>query len=189
MPGLLVATPSTAADAKGLIKSALRGQDPVVFLMHKMLTGARGEVGGDEDLVPFGSARVARQGRDATVVAYSIMVPKSLSAAERLSADGIEVEVIDLRTVFPVDFATIEASVRRTGRLVVAGEAPRHGGVGAELAASLQEAVFDSLDGPVLRVGAAHTPIPHSPPLYEAVIPHAEDVERAVRYAVEGSRS
>jgi pyruvate/2-oxoglutarate/acetoin dehydrogenase E1 component len=185
-PGLLVATPSTPADAKGLIKSALRGQDPVVFLMHKMLTAARGEAGGPDELVPFGSARVARRGRDATVAAYSIMVQRSLEAAERLAEDGIEVEVIDLRTVFPLDLAAVEASVRETGRLVVASEAPRHGGVGAELAASLQEAVFDSLDAPVLRVGAPHAPIPHSPPLYQAMVPGTDDVERAVRHAVGG---
>jgi acetoin:2,6-dichlorophenolindophenol oxidoreductase subunit beta len=186
MPGLLVATPATPADTKGLIKSALRGEDPVIFLMHKMLTAARGPVGGADDLVPFGRAVVIREGRDATVAAYSIMVSKALKAAENLAAQGIEIEVIDLRTPFPLDLDTVEASVRKTNRLIVAGEAPRNGSITSEVAASAQEAVFDYLDAPVLRVGADHAPIPHSPPLMEALIPQVEDVERAVRYAVRG---
>jgi pyruvate dehydrogenase E1 component beta subunit len=188
MPGLLVATPATPADTKGLIKSALRGEDPVIFLMHKMLTGFRGAVGGLNDLVPFGRGAVVREGTDVTLVAYSIMVHKAFQAAERLAADGISVEVIDLRTVFPLDLDLVEESVRKTGRLVVAGEAPRHGGIVAEVAAALQEAVFDHLDGPVLRVGALHSPIPHSPPLFEAVIPQAADLERAARFAIHGHK-
>jgi acetoin:2,6-dichlorophenolindophenol oxidoreductase subunit beta len=185
-PGLLIAMPATPADTKGLIKSALRGEDPVIFLMHKMLTGARGEVDGPDDLVPFGQARICREGVNATVVAYSIMVSKALQAAEQLAAEGIEVEVIDLRTPFPLDLETIETSVRKTGRLIVAGEAPRHGGIASEVAAAVQESVFDYLDGPVLRVGGLHAPIAHSPPLFEALIPQVADVERAVRYAVTG---
>jgi pyruvate dehydrogenase E1 component beta subunit len=184
MPGLLVAMPATPADTKGLIKSALRGEDPIIFLMHKMLTGERGEVGGPEELVPFGKARIVRAGNDVTLVTYSIMVRKGLEAAERLAADGIEVEVIDLRTVFPLDLELIEASVRKTNRLVVAGEAPRFGGIASEVAATVQEAVFDYLDAPVLRVGGRHAPIPHSPPLFEAIIPQVEDVARAVRHLV-----
>jgi pyruvate/2-oxoglutarate/acetoin dehydrogenase E1 component len=186
MPGLLVAMPATPADTKGLIKSALRGEDPVIFLMHKMLSGRRGEVGGPEDLVPLGKGIVCRHGKDITIVAYSIMVEKSLQAAANLAQEGIEAEVIDLRTVFPLDLDLIETSVRRTGRLIVAGEAPRHGGIGAEVAATIQETLFDYLDAPILRVGGAHAPIPHSPPLFEALIPQAADVERAVRYAVTG---
>jgi pyruvate dehydrogenase E1 component beta subunit len=186
MPGLLVATPATPADTKGLIKSALRGEDPVIFLMHKMLTAARGSVGGPDDLVPFGRALVVREGRDVTVAAYSIMVSKALQAADNLAGQGIEAEVVDLRTPFPLDLDTVEASVRKTNRLIVAGEAPRHGSITSEVAASAQEAVFDYLDAPVLRVGAAHAPIPHSPPLIEALIPQVADVERAVRYAVRG---
>jgi pyruvate dehydrogenase E1 component beta subunit len=186
MPGLLVAMPATPADTKGLIKSALRGKDPVIFLMHKMLTGARGEVGGPDDLVPFGKGIVRREGGDVTVAAYSIMVNKALTAAETLKGEGIEVEVIDLRTPFPLDLDLVESSVRKTNRLVVAGEAPRHGSVAAEVAATVQEALFDYLDAPVLRVGGRHAPIPHSPPLFEAVIPQVADVERAVRYAVKG---
>lgn len=186
MPGLLVATPATPADTKGLIKSALRGEDPVIFLMHKMLTAARGPVGGPDDLVPFGRATVVREGKDVTVAAYSIMVSKALKAAESLAGQGVDVEVIDLRTPFPLDLDTVEASVRKTNRLIVAGEAPRNGSITSEVAASIQEAVFDYLDAPVLRVGADHAPIPHSPPLMEALIPKVEDVERAVRYAMRG---
>jgi pyruvate/2-oxoglutarate/acetoin dehydrogenase E1 component len=184
MPGLLVATPSTPADAKGLIKSSLRGQDPVVFLMHKMQTGLRGEVGDPDELVPFGRAVVRRPGKDVTIVAYSIMVARALQAAEALAADGIDCEVIDLRTLFPLDMETVEASVRRTGRLVVAGEAPRFGGIGGEIAAAVQESCFDHLDAPALRVGAAHSPIPHSPALFRALIPDVPELDRAVRAVV-----
>jgi pyruvate/2-oxoglutarate/acetoin dehydrogenase E1 component len=180
MPGLLVAMPATPADTKGLIKSALRGEDPVVFLMHKALTGARGEVGGADDLVPFGKAAVVRPGRDVTLVTYSITVRKGLEAAERLAGQGVDVEVIDLRTVFPLDLETIEESVRRTNRVVVAGEAPRFGGIASEVASSIQESMFDYLDAPVLRVGGKHAPIPHSPPLMEAIIPQVADIERAI---------
>ncbi len=181
MPGLFVAAPSSPADVKGLIKSALRGHDPVIFLMHKMQTGLKGEVGGPDELVPFGRAAVRRSGADVTLVAYSIMAPKALEAAERLAADGIDCEVIDLRTVFPLDVETVKASVRKTGRLVVAAEAPRFGGIAAELTATIQEACFDALDAPLLRVGGAHVPIPHSPALFRGLIPDVDDVVRAVR--------
>jgi pyruvate dehydrogenase E1 component beta subunit len=180
MPGLIVVTPATAADNKGLIKSALRCEDPVVFLMHKRLGGVRGEVGGSDVLVPLGKAAIARPGKDVTLVTYSGMLPKALTAADNLSKAGVDVEVIDLRTIIPLDLDLIEASVRKTGRAVVAGEAPRFLGVGAEVAASIQESTFDYLDAPVLRVGAKHSPIPHSPPLFEALIPQVEDLERAV---------
>lgn len=189
MPGLLVAMPATPADTKGLIKTSLRGEDPVIFLMHKMLTGLRGTVGGADELIAFGQGVVRRTGSSVTLVAYSEMVHKCLRAAEELVQEGVSAEVIDLRTVFPLDLELVEASVRKTGRLVVAGEAPRHGGVGAEVAAAVQEAVFDHLDGPVLRVGARHSPIPHSPPLFEALIPQVADIVRTARYAVQGDRA
>jgi pyruvate dehydrogenase E1 component beta subunit len=184
MPGLLVAVPATPADTKGLIKSALRGEDPVVFFMHKMLTGLKGEVGSAEHLVPFGSAAISRPGNDVTVAAYSVMVGKALAAAERVAADGVDVEVIDLRTIAPLDLDLIIKSVRKTGRLVVAGEAPRFGGIAAEVAAAVQEVAFDYLDAPVVRVGAKHSPIPHSPPLIEPLIPQVADIERAVRFLI-----
>jgi acetoin:2,6-dichlorophenolindophenol oxidoreductase subunit beta len=176
--------PSTPADAKGLIKTALRGDDPVIFCMHKMLTGARGEAGGPDDLVPFGQAAIRRPGRDVTVVTYGVMVRKALAAAERLAGDGIEIEVIDLRTLMPLDLDLVEESVRRTRALVVAAEDYRHGSVGAEIAAELQETLFGELDAPVLRIGARFVPVPHSPVLLDALIPGEADVERAVREAL-----
>lgn len=184
VPGLLVAMPSTPADAKGMIKTALRGDDPVVFLMHKMLTGLRGEAGGPDDLVPFGQAAVRRSGRDVTVASYGVMVGKSVQAAERLAADGIEVEVIDLRSLMPLDLDAIEASVRHTRRLVVATEAYRHGGVGGEIAAAVQETMFGELDAPIMRIGAGFAPVPHSPVLLDALTSGADEVERAVRAVV-----
>ena len=183
-PGLLVAMPSTPADTKGLIKSALRGQDPVIFLMHKLLAGLRGEIGGEDDLVPFGQGVVRRPGADLTIATYGVMVSRSITAAEQLAEDGIEIEVIDLRTVAPLDLDLVEASVARTRRLVVVTESPRHGGIGAEIAAAMGEALWDVLDGPVLRVGAPHVPIPHSAPLLEAATPSVADIVRSVRLAV-----
>jgi pyruvate/2-oxoglutarate/acetoin dehydrogenase E1 component len=180
-PGLLVAMPSTPADTKGLIKSALRGEDPVIFLMHKQLAGLRGEIGGDDDLVPFGAGVVRRTGRDITIATYGVMVSRSVAAAELLAEEGVEVEVIDLRTVAPLDLEIVENSVARTRNLVVVTESPRHGGVGAEIAAALSESLFGQLDGPVLRVGAPHIPVPHSTPLLEAATPAVAEIVRAVR--------
>jgi pyruvate dehydrogenase E1 component beta subunit len=189
VPGLLVAMPSTPADAKGLIKTALRGEDPVIFLMHKMLTGLRGEAGGPEDLVAFGKAAIRRPGRDVTVVSYGVMAGKAMRAADDLAADGIEAEVIDLRTLMPLDLDLVEASVRRTRRLVVATEAYRHGGVGGEIAAAMQESLFGELDAPVLRVGARYAPVPHSPVLLAALTPGAEEIDGAVREVMKSSRT
>jgi len=180
-PGLLVAMPSTPADTKGLIKSALRGADPVIFMMHKLLAGLRGEIGGPDDLVPFGQAVVRRPGTNVTVATYGVGVRICLQAAEQLAAEEIEVEVVDLRTVAPLDLESVEASVRKTAHLVVVTEAPRHAGMSAEIAAALGESLFDVLAAPVLRVGGAHVPIPHSPPLLEQATPRAEDVVRSVR--------
>ena len=184
-PGLVVVMPSNARDTKGILKSALRGDDPVVFFMHKRLTGARGEVGGPDELVPIGKAAVVREGRSATLVSGGIVVGKVMRAAEALARDGIEVEVIDLRTIFPLDTETIEASVRKTGRLIVVTEEPPYASVASEIAASLQESVFEYLDAPVARLTAAHAPIPHAPNLMEALIPQVEDVVRTVRRSLE----
>jgi pyruvate/2-oxoglutarate/acetoin dehydrogenase E1 component len=180
-PGLLVAMPSTPADTKGLIKSALRGEDPVIFLMHKLLAGLRGEVGGPDDLVPFGRGVVRREGTDVTIATYGVMVSRSLQAAEELAKDGISVEVIDLRTVAPLDLELVETSVRKTRRLVAVTESPRHAGMTAEIAASLSESLYDVLDGPVLRVGAPHVPAPHSPALLPFATPSVEDITRSLR--------
>ena len=184
VPGLLVAMPSTPADAKGLIKTALRGGDPVIFLMHKMLTGLRGEAGGPDDLVPFGQGVIRRTGADVTVASYGVMVGKALRAAQALAADGIDVEVIDMRTLMPLDLDLVEESVRRTRRLVVATEAYRHGGVGGEIAAAMQESLFAELAAPVLRVGAGFAPVPHAPVLLDALTPGSAQIEDAVRAAM-----
>jgi pyruvate dehydrogenase E1 component beta subunit len=181
MPGLLVATPSTPADTKGLLKSALRGEDPVIFMMHKKLSGTRGEVGGEEDLVPFGRAAIRRPGADVTIVGYSQIMVKAMEAAKALAESGIDAEVIDLRTVMPLDFETVAESVRKTGRLVAVTEEPVFGSIASEVASTIGEMVFDWLSGPVVRVGAKHAPIAHSPTLFEAVVPQAADIERAVR--------
>jgi acetoin:2,6-dichlorophenolindophenol oxidoreductase subunit beta len=175
-PGLLVATPAFPADAKGLIKTALRGKDPVVFLMHKKLNGFRGEAGGEDDLVPFGRAEIRRPGTDLTIVAYSYMVHVALRAANLLAESGISAEVVDLRTLMPLDMATVEVSVRRTGRAMVLTDSPVFGSMASEVAASIQESSLAWLDAPVIRVGAGHSPVPHSPPLVEALVPD----ERAV---------
>jgi len=184
-PGLIVVMPSNSADTKGILKSALRGQDPVVFFMHKRLTGARGEVGGPDDLVPIGQAAVARRGRNVTVITSGIVVQKALKAAEALASDGIEAEVIDLRTIFPLDLETIATSVRKTGRALVVTEEPPYASVASEVAASIQEDLFEYLDAPVRRLTAAHSPIPHAPGLMEALLPQVGTIVDAVTRSIE----
>jgi acetoin:2,6-dichlorophenolindophenol oxidoreductase subunit beta len=181
IPGLNVAVPSTPSDAKGLIKTALHLDDPVLFLMDKMLTGVRGEVGGPDVFTPFGLADVVRAGDQVTLVAYGASVRTCLQAAEQLGTDGISVEVIDLRTLYPLDVETVAESLRKTGRAVMVDQSAGYGGVSAEIAASLQEAAFDYLDAPILRVHAPHSPAPQSPPLLAAYLPDSAAVERAVR--------
>ena len=181
LPGLKVVAPSNPADAKGLLRSAIDDPDPVIYLEHKKITAQRGPVPAGDYRVPLGSAAVARPGADVTVVAYSAMALNALAAAERLASDGIDVEVIDLRSLVPLDFDTVVQSVARTRRAVVAHEAWRFGGFGAELAAQLHSELFGELEAPVARVGAASAPIPFSPPLEAAVVPGADAVEAAVR--------
>jgi pyruvate/2-oxoglutarate/acetoin dehydrogenase E1 component len=180
-PGLRMVVPSTPADVSGLLKTALRGDDPVLFAMHKMLARVRGPVPEDQAAIPFGQAVIRRPGRDVTVVAYGVMVHTALEAADQLAPEGIDLEVIDLRTLSPLDMTTMVASVKRTSRAVVAHEAPRIGGFGGELAATLQEEAFDWLDAPVRRVGAGHAPVPVAPVLQEAVVPGVGAIVAAVR--------
>jgi pyruvate/2-oxoglutarate/acetoin dehydrogenase E1 component len=180
-PGLAVVAPSTAYDAKGLIKSALRADDPVIFLMHKRLTGVRGEAGGPEDLVPIGSAAIRRPGDRCTLVGYGATVRLCLEAADQLAADGIAAEVIDLRSLYPLDLATVVDSVKKTGVAVVADEAPMACSIGSEVAATISEAAFDYLDAPVARVHGVRVPMPNSPVLMEAALPHVADVLAAAR--------
>jgi pyruvate dehydrogenase E1 component beta subunit len=179
VPGLKVVMPATATDAAALLRAAIADPNPVVFIENKTLYFRREEVIGEE--VPIGRAKVVRPGRDVTVVALSRLVHESLAAAEELAADSIEIEVVDPRTLVPLDLETILASVSRTHRVVVAHEAVLHGGFGAEITSQVQAAAFDELDAPVERVGAPFTPVPFSPPLEDAYLPGREDVAAAVR--------
>jgi acetoin:2,6-dichlorophenolindophenol oxidoreductase subunit beta len=184
IPGLKVVMPSTAADAAGLLLSAIDDPNPVVFVENKSLYFRREQVPEALAPLPIGRSHVLRRGRDVTIVALSRLVGEAMAAAERLAADGIEAEVIDPRTLVPLDLDPIADSVRRTGRAVVAHEAVRNGGFGAELAAELQAAAFDYLDAPIQRVGAPFMPVPLSPTLEDAYRPDSEDIYAAVRLAV-----
>lgn len=181
IPGLHVVMPSNARDAGGLLKTALAGQDPVVFVENKTLYFRREQVDGEIAPVPFGQAAVRRPGRDVTIVATSRMVYEALRAAESLESAGISCEVVDPRTLVPLDVESIGASLARTHRLVVAHEAVMQGGVGAEIVAAVQSAYFDELDAPIERVGAPFAPVPFSPPLEDAYLPDHQAIERAVR--------
>jgi acetoin:2,6-dichlorophenolindophenol oxidoreductase subunit beta len=182
VPGLKVVMPSRAADAAGLLRSAIDDPNPVVFVENKALYFKREDIPDDApERLPIGAARVARRGRDVTIVALSRVVGEALEAADRLAAEGIEAEVIDPRTLVPLDIETIVGSVQRTNRLVVAHEAVRSGGFGAEIAAQAQLAAFDFLDAPVERVGAPFAPVPFSPPLEDAYLPGRDDVYTAAR--------
>ncbi len=181
VPGLKVVLPSTPADAKGLLTAAIRDDNPVLFIEHKLLYSTKGQVPEGEHLIPLGQAEVKRAGKHVTIVTISQMVLKALRAAERLAAEGIEAEVIDLRTLVPLDLEAVLQSVRKTNRVVIAHEACRRGGFGGELAAQIQEEAFDDLDAPIQRVGALDVPIPYSKPLEEAVIPDEGRIIAAVR--------
>ena len=181
VPGLKVTMPSTAADAAGLLASAIADPNPVVFVENKTLYFRREQLADNPGPVPLGRARIVRRGRDVTVVALSRLVHEALVAADELAAEGVEVEVIDPRTLVPLDLDTIFGSVTRTHRLVVAHEAVQNGGFGAELVAAVQTAAFDELDAPIERVGAPFAPIPFSPPLEDAYLPDRADVSAAVR--------
>jgi pyruvate dehydrogenase E1 component beta subunit len=180
IPGLLVAVPSTAADAKGLLKAAIRDDNPVVFLEHETLYGRRGEVPDNGEPIRFGEAAVRREGDDVTIVGILRMAEAALKAAETLASEHeIEAEVIDPRTLRPLDLDTILESVRKTNRAIIVEEGWPHGGVGANLAALIQEQAFDYLDAPVGRVTGADVPMPYSKPLEQASFPHEEHVVRA----------
>jgi pyruvate dehydrogenase E1 component beta subunit len=182
VPGLKVIAPYSAADAKGLLKAAIRDPNPVICLEHELLYGDKGEVPDTDDwVVPIGKAKVVRPGSDVTVVAYSIMVGKALQAAEALAQDGIEAEVIDLRSIRPLDMATIVESVKKTNRVVTCEESWALYGVGAEIAAALMEQAFDWLDAPVARVAHEDVPLPYAANLEKEALPQAEDIVTAAR--------
>lgn len=173
IPGLKIVMPATPFDAKGLLKSAVRDNNPVIFVEHKALYQTRGEIPEEEYLIPLGKADVKRPGKDITIISYSKTVLTALDAAQKLEAEGIDTEVIDLRTLVPLDFETIAASVRKTGRVIITHEACERSGYGAEIAAEIQEQLFDELDAPILRVCGANIPIPN------ATVPEIESAPSA----------
>lgn len=185
VPGLKVVMPSSARDAKGLLKAAIRDDDPVFFIEHKLLYLERGAVPEEEEVIPIGVAEVKREGNDLTIVATSSMVGKSLVAAEELEKEGVNCEVIDPRTLFPLDVEAILASIRKTGRLLITHEAVQRCGWGAEIAALAAKKAFDYLDAPIERVCAKETPVPFSPKLESYVIPDKDDVIAGVRGMLE----
>jgi len=189
IPGLKVLAPATPYDAKGLLKSAIRDDNPVVFFEHKLLYRTKGPVPEEDYTVPIGQAAVRREGRDVTIIASSVMVLRSLAAAEKLAEEGIDAEVIDLRSLRPLDADAIVKSVCKTGRAVVVHEANRFAGFGGEIVATIVESeAFDFLDAPVVRLGGKDVPIPYNPVLERAAVPQEEDIVEACRRVMQESR-
>jgi acetoin:2,6-dichlorophenolindophenol oxidoreductase subunit beta len=189
VPGLKVLQPATPHDAKGLLLAALQDPDPVMIFEHKLLYKMKGAVPEGHYTVPIGKAHVAREGAQLTITATSIMVHKALEAAEALQAEGIDVEVIDLRTIRPIDSETIIASVKKTHRLMCVYEAVKTLGIGAEISAMVAESdAFDYLDAPIVRLGGADSPIPYNPDLEKAVVPQVPGIVEAARALVQGRR-
>jgi 2-oxoisovalerate dehydrogenase E1 component beta subunit len=181
-PGLKVVAPSTAYDAKGLIKSAIRDDDPVIFFEHKYLyRRIKENIPEDDYLVPIGKAAIRRTGSDISIITYGAMVYIAEEAATVLSGDGIELEIVDLRTLLPLDKAAIVQSVKKTNKVILLHEDSRTGGLGGEIAAILCEEAFEDLDGPIMRITAPDTPVPFSPPLEEFFLPKVSDLVRAAR--------
>ena len=181
LPGFRVVLPTNAYDAKGLFKTALQGDDPVLFLEHKTLLNMKAPVPTEEYTIPFGEASIVREGDDLTVVALTLMVHKTLKVSQRLGQEGISVELIDPRTVAPLDINTILTSVRKTGRLLIVDETFAPCGIGSEIAAQVQEQAFDDLDAPIQRLNGRHTPTPYSARLEKAAIPQPNQIEQAIR--------
>ncbi|MBR3372317.1 MAG: alpha-ketoacid dehydrogenase subunit beta [Rhodobacteraceae bacterium] len=187
VPGLKVVQPSTPYDAKGLLLAALADPDPVIIFEHKLLYKMKGDVPAGHYTIPIGKAEIRREGTDITIIAGAIMVHRALEAAETLAADGISAEVIDLRSVRPIDSATIIASVCKTGRALCVFEGVRTLGLGAEISALIAESdAFDYLEAPIMRLGGAEAPIPYNPDLERAAVPQVDGIERAVRKLVGG---
>ena len=181
IPGLKVVMPSNPYDAKGLLVACIRDNNPTVYVKNKRLLGLKGEVPEDLYEVPIGVANIVRPGSSVTVVTYGRMVQESLKAAEELAGEGVDCEVIDLRTVQPLDIDAVTTSARKTGNIVVVHEAVRFGGLGAEIASQVQEQAFDYLDAPVGRVGAPFTPVPFSPTLEAEYVPNADRITEGIR--------
>lgn len=182
-PGLKVACPATAYDAKGLIKASIRDNNPIVFFEHKFLyRRIKEDIPADDYVVPIGKARVAREGRDITVITYAAMVHTAMEAAETLAKEGIELEIVDLRTLAPLDGEAIVRSVRKTNKVIVLHEDTKTGGIAGEIAAIINEEAFEDLDGPVVRITALDTPVPFSPPQEERFLPHVRDLIEKARW-------
>ena len=182
--GLKLVMPSTPADAKGLLAAAIRDDNPVIFIEHKLLYRTKGSVPEGEHVVPLGKADIKRKGKDLTIVTWSREVLFALDAANRLSADGVDAEVVDARTLVPLDTETILASVRKTHRVLVLHEAIKRGGYGAEIAALIAEEAFDDLDAPPRRLAGLETPIPYAQHLERSVVPQVEDIAKAAKELV-----
>jgi len=183
-PGCLVAMPATPYDAKGMLKTAIRSNDPVLFVEHKMLYKTKGEVPDEDYTIPFGQAAIRRSGSDVTIVSYSKMSLVAMEAAEALAGEGIDAEVIDLRTIKPLDMATVLESVRKTGRVVLVSEGCRTGNAVCEIAMRINEHAFDFLDAPMARVCSADVPVPMSPALEAEMVPTVEKIAAAAREVV-----
>ncbi|WP_455363339.1 alpha-ketoacid dehydrogenase subunit beta [[Eubacterium] cellulosolvens] len=181
VPGLKVVLPSTPHDAKGLLKAAIRDENPLVFIESGMLYRTKGPVPEEDYVIPLGQCDVKRKGNDLTIVAVSRVVNEALAAAAKLEEQGLTVEVVDPRTIQPLDLATILESVKKTGRLIVASDDVKSGGIGSEIAAAVVEEGFDSLDAPIMRVASPNTPIPFSPTLEQAYMPNAEKIAEAAK--------
>ena len=181
IPGLKVVIPSNPADAKGLLKAAIRSDDPVLYFEHKVLFPMKGPVPEGEHIVPIGKANVAKPGKDVTIVSYSLTMHRALEAAEKLAAEGIQAECIDLRTISPIDKDTIFESLKKTKRLVIAHEAVKQGGVGAEISALVAEEMIDYLDAPIRRIGAPFVPVPFSTSLEKLVKISSDDIVKVVK--------
>jgi 2-oxoisovalerate dehydrogenase E1 component beta subunit len=185
-PGLKVICPATAYDAKGLIKSAIRDNNPVIFFEHKFLyRRIKEDLPAEDYTVPIGKARIAREGKHVSVITYAAMVHTALEAAETLAKEGIELEVVDLRTLLPLDREAIAATVKKTNRMIVLHEDVRTGGIAGEISAIVNEEAFDWLDAPIVRITAQDTPVPFSPPLEEWFLPKASDVVREARHLMQ----
>jgi pyruvate dehydrogenase E1 component beta subunit len=180
VPGLKIAIPATPFDAKGLLKTAIRGEDPVLFFEHKKLYAIEGDVPEEDYTVPFGRAAVRREGDDVSLIAIGGMLPRAMEAADRLAEGGISVEVVDPRTLVPLDVASLVGSVRKTGRAVILHEAHRRAGPGAEIAAILAEEAIGYLDAPILRLATKNVPFPYNPELEEFILPVVDDIVQAV---------
>jgi pyruvate/2-oxoglutarate/acetoin dehydrogenase E1 component len=181
VPGLKVVMPATPADAKGLLKSAIRDDSPVVFVEHRGLYWSKGKVPDRDVVVAIGKASIVREGNDLTIVGLSSMIVPALAAADELAAEGISAEVVDPRSISPLDMTTVANSVKKTGRMIVVHEAVEQGGIGAEIVAQLQQEAFYYLDSPIIRLAAPYAPVPASPPLEKSFVPGQEQIIRAAR--------